>query len=365
MKFLNKIISFFVGALFIFSGVIKINDPMGTAIKLEEYFEVFAADFAPFFHWFIPISVPLAVFLCVLEVVLGIALLVNFKKRLTVKLLAVLIVFFTFLTFYSAYFDKVTDCGCFGDAIPLTPWQSFTKDVILCVLIGILLFQNKKFGNEASKPALLVTVVGTLASLAIALYALAYIPILDFRDYKVGNNIGELMQPQAACKYEYIMEKDGQEYTFDAYPSDKSYTFKEMNVLNEKECMPKIVDYNVSNEEGDDFTEESISGKKLFIIVHKVDGTAKDSYPAISKLIEDVNQNYPDIEPMILTSDGSNFDAFRHEVQLAAPYYYSDATVLKAVIRSNPGVLLLEDGVVKGKWAHRNVPDTEELINKL
>ena len=103
--------------------------------------------------------------------------------------------------------------------------------------------------------------------------------ILDFRDYKVGNNIGELMQPQAACKYEYIMEKDGQEYTFDAYPSDKSYTFKEMNVLNEKECMPKIVDYNVSNEEGDDFTEESISGKKLFIIVHEIEKTLREPHP--------------------------------------------------------------------------------------
>ena len=365
MKIINNIISFFVGALFIFSGLIKINDPMGTAIKLEEYFEVFASDFASFFHWFIPISIPLAVFLCVLEVVLGIALLVNFKKQLTIKLLAVLIVFFTFLTFYSAFFNKVTDCGCFGDAIPLTPWQSFIKDVILCIFIGILLFQNKKFGNKATKPALLITTVGTLASLAIALYALAYIPFLDFRDYKIGNDIGKLMKPQADCKYEYIMEKDGQKFTFETYPTDKSFTFKEMKVLNEKECMPKIVDYNVSNEEGEDFTEESITGKKVFIIVHKVDGTAVESYPKISKLIEDLNQNHSEIETMILTSDGNNFDKFRHEVQLAAPFYYSDATVLKAVIRSNPGVLVLENGVVKGKWAHRNVPETEELINKL
>ncbi|MEM1138029.1 MAG: BT_3928 family protein, partial [Bacteroidota bacterium] len=350
---------------FIFSGLIKINDPMGTAIKLEEYFEVFASDFAAFFHWFIPVSVPLAVFLCVIEVVLGIALLVNYKKQLTIKLLAVLIVFFTFLTFYSAYFNKVTDCGCFGDAIPLTPWQSFAKDVLLCLLVGALLIQLKKFDNTASKPALYITLSGTIFSLVIALYALAYIPILDFRDYKVGNNITQLMQPEEPCQYEYILEKDGQIYTFDTYPIDKSYTFKEMKVLNEKACMPKIVDYNVSSAEGEDFTENSLTGKKLFIVVHKVEGTAKGSYNEISKLVDDINREMSDIEPMILTSDGNNFDAFRHEVQLASPYYYADATVLKAVVRSNPGILLLEDGTIKGKWSHRNIPVTEELINKL
>lgn len=365
MKILNKIISIFVGVLFIFSGLIKINDPMGTAIKLEEYFEVFSTDFASFFHWFIPFSIPLAVFLCVIEVVLGIALLVNFKKQLTIKLLAALIIFFTFLTFYSAYFNKVTDCGCFGDAIPLTPWQSFGKDVLLTILIGILLFQLKTFGNKATKPAITITTVGTLFSLAVALYALSYIPPIDFRDYKVGNNIATLMQPQAPCVYEYIMEKDGKLETFTEYPTDKSYTFKEMKVLNEKECVAKIVDYNVSSPEGEDFTQTSLTGKKLFIIVHKVEGTATGSYPTISKLIDSVNESHPEIETMILTSDGNNFDAFRHEVQLAAPFYYSDATVLKAVIRSNPGILLLEDGEVKGKWPHRKVPETSALVEKL
>ena len=365
MKIINQIISVFVGALFVFSGLIKINDPMGTAIKLEEYFEVFSTDFASFFHWFIPISVPLAVFLCVTEVVLGLALLVNYKKQLTIKLLAVIIVFFTFLTFYSAYFNKVTDCGCFGDAIPLTPWQSFGKDVLLVVLIGILLLQIKSFDNKATKQAGIITLGGTIFSLAVALYALAYIPPIDFRDYKVGNNIATLMQPQAPCEYEYIVEKDGEQFIFTEYPTDKAYTFKEMKVLNEKECMPKIVDYNVSSPEGEDFTEASLTGKKMFVVVQKVASTAQGSYPDISSLINQINEEQPEIEVMILTSDGNNFDAFRHEVQMAAPFYYSDATVLKAMVRSNPGILLLEDGTVKGKWSHRSVPTIDALVEKL
>src|SRR5690554_5860585 len=140
---LLTIIRFIVGGLFIFSGLIKVNDPVGTSIKLEEYFDVFSYDIAPFFVYLKEISLSLAVVLVVLEVVLGVMLILGVKLRLTVVLLSLMILFFTFLTFYSAYFNKVTDCVCFGDAIKLTPWQSFYKDVFLLVLIGFLfVFRN-------------------------------------------------------------------------------------------------------------------------------------------------------------------------------------------------------------------------------
>src|SRR4051812_527855 len=118
----------FVGVLFIFSGLIKLNDPVGTKIKMEEYFEVFSEDFGSFFHYFIPYALEIGFIMIVLEIVLGVAVLLYYKMDITTKVLLALMVFFTFLTFYSAYFDKVTDCGCFGDAIKLTPWQSFWKD---------------------------------------------------------------------------------------------------------------------------------------------------------------------------------------------------------------------------------------------
>jgi uncharacterized membrane protein YphA (DoxX/SURF4 family) len=138
MKIIQQAARVAVGALFIFSGLIKLNDPTGTAIKLEEYFQVFSQDIAAFFDFFIPAALFLAIVLSVLEVVLGIALLIAYRMRITAMLLLIIIVFFTFLTFYSAQFEKVTDCGCFGDAIPLTPWQSFYKDVILLTLIVII-----------------------------------------------------------------------------------------------------------------------------------------------------------------------------------------------------------------------------------
>jgi uncharacterized membrane protein YphA (DoxX/SURF4 family) len=152
MRTVYHIIAFLVGGLFIFSGLIKINDPVGTQIKLEEYFEVFTQDFGPFFHFFVPYALPIAVAMCVLEVVLGVALWVGFRPRLTRWSLLALIVFFTFLTFYSAYFNKVTDCGCFGDAIKLTPWQSFGKDVVLTGLILGLMALAPARASERTRP---------------------------------------------------------------------------------------------------------------------------------------------------------------------------------------------------------------------
>ncbi|MBX2844255.1 MAG: DoxX family protein [Flammeovirgaceae bacterium] len=365
MNFLRKLVSFFVGGLFIFSGLIKLNDPVGTAIKLEEYFEVFSADFASFFHIFIPIALPLAVFLCVFEVVLGVAILVGFKARMTLLATFALILFFSFLTFYSAYFEKVTDCGCFGDAIPLDPWESFIKDVILFVLILFLLSDFKNLSNSSEKMSFIIVGGSTVFCLAVAIYVLTYLPILDFRSYKIGNYIRELMQPQEQCKYEYIMEKNGEVFVFEQYPTDPDFKFKEMKMLNEKACSPKIVDYNVSSVEGEDFTEESLQGKKLIILVHKVSETDFESFKAINQLISDLEKSHPDIIPMAFTSDGSNFEEFRHDVQLAIPYYFVDSTVLKAMIRSNPGIMVFDNGTVKGKWSYNAVPVQEEIVKAI
>ena len=132
MAFITNILRLLTGVLFIISGLIKANDPVGFGIKLEEYFTVFNTEFM------IPLATGLAIFVCVAEIALGIALLLGYKSKLTLWLLLLMMIFFTFLTFYSAYFNKVTDCGCFGDAIKLTPWQSFSKDIILLVMILIM-----------------------------------------------------------------------------------------------------------------------------------------------------------------------------------------------------------------------------------
>ena len=144
-KVIDQFSRFFVGGLFIFSGLIKLNDPVGTQIKLEEYFEVFSSDFGSFFHYFIPYALEIGMLLIILEIVLGVAVLIYYRMNVTATILLVLIIFFTFLTGYSHFLNKVTDCGCFGDAIKLTPKQSFIKDIILLVFVLHLFWYRKRY----------------------------------------------------------------------------------------------------------------------------------------------------------------------------------------------------------------------------
>jgi len=362
MKALNTGIRYFVGVFFIFSGLIKINDPVGTSIKLKEYFQVFSADFGSFFEIFIPFSLELAVIVVVLEVVLGFAAIIAYRFNITTWILLVIIIFFTFLTFYSAAFDKVTDCGCFGDAIPLTPLQSFIKDLVLLGLIIFIFIKRKSFQPIIKQPKSDFIVIGfTAFCLLLSVYAIRHLPYIDFRPYNVGANIQENMQPSAEYQYQYVMKKDGEKFKFEVYPSDTTYEFVEMNLLN-PEAQPKITDYSVWNDEGD-FTEKTFQGKKLLIIIENIVKADKQALQEINAVAQNLAGK---VEPMILTSnDERTFESYRHEYQLAIDYYYADHTVLEAMIRSNPGIIFLQDGTVLDKWHYNDVPESDDVLELL
>jgi hypothetical protein len=276
-----------------------------------------------------------------------------------------MIAFFTFLTFYSAYFNKVTDCGCFGDAIPLTPWQSFSKDVILVLLIGFLFIRRDSFKPVLSGRAGLITAgTVTVVSVFVGLYAIWHLPYIDFRAYKTGDNIAINMQPEEAAIYEYQFMKDGEIVYSENYLSEEDgFTYVDYRVTNPKKSMPKITDYNVWNDDEGDFTERSLQGTRLFIIIVDAQKASDTNAEKISTLI---TENEDIAESMILTSsDYQSIEEYRHQHQLAAPYFYADGVVLKAMIRSNPGVMLLKDGTVLGKWHFNDVPGREELLTLL
>lgn len=361
MKVIDYIARFFVGGLFIFSGLVKLNDPRGTEIKLKEYFDVFSGDFGSFFEIFIPIALPVAMFIIILELVLGVAVLLQIKMRETAWILLLLMIFFTFLTFYSAYFNKVTDCGCFGDAIPLDPWESFWKDIILLIFVLHLFWHRKRLASAVNeKTGTIILAVATVICIAIGWYALAHLPYIDFRPYKIGNNIREQMQPQEAPIFEYVFRKDGEEVRSQRYLSaDEGYEYVSFEVLNEDKTVPKIQDYQVFSPGGEDVTERTFEGKKLLLVFYDVEHADTDNIDDIKNLLNNLPE---DVEPMILTAASESvFEAFRHEYQLAAPYFFVDGTVLKAMIRSNPGVVYLISGTVVDKWHHNDVP--EDLNN--
>lgn len=363
-KLIDQFSRFFVGSLFIFSGLIKLNDPVGTQIKMEEYFEVFASDFGSFFNHFIPWSLEIGMLMIILELALGVAILIFWRMKLTGWVLLLLMLFFTFLTFYSAYFNKVTDCGCFGDAIKLTPWQSFYKDIVLMVFVGHLFWYKQTYVPKLhSREGDALILATTLVCLFLGIYAVRHLPFIDFRAYRVGNVIQDQMKPVEQPIIEYVFEKDGKEVKSEKYLTDAGYKYISSRVLNEDKIKPKITDYSVTSVEGDDKTETTFEGIKLLIIIANAEKASIKNINAIRNLIQKLDGK---AESMILTaSSNESIEKFRHENQLAAPYYFVDATVLKTIIRSNPGIALWQNGKVLGNWHYNDVPSDRAVLDLL
>lgn len=383
MKKLQRFLAIIVGLVFIVSGLVKVDDPTGTAIKFEEYFHVFADDvsgtigfleslFLILADWSLPMSVLFSSF----ELVLGVALVIGYKEKLSYKATLFLLLFFGGLTFYSAWFNKVTDCGCFGDAIKFSPWGSFTKDLILLVLLLLsMTFKPKRsitqygsYGNsytvkeDSSSWKNIIIILAVVFSFFTCYYALSHLPPVDFRPYKIGANIPEMMNPSVPCESIYYMEKDGVEKVFTTYPSDPAWKFIKMEIVNEEECKSLIPDYFISNDSGEDFTSLTTNGTRLLVIVQNVSEIDVEDFKPVKDLIKETNGK---VDTMIITSDATDFDSFMRNMQLDIPYYYADATVLLAMVRSNPGILLVKDGIILGKWHHNDTPSEAQISQLL
>jgi uncharacterized membrane protein YphA (DoxX/SURF4 family) len=390
IKVITQFCRIFVGALFIFSGGVKLIDPVGTQIKMEEYFEVFAQAFHPAFEHFVPLALPIAVFMCVAEVVLGVALLLFYRMRITTWMLLLIMIFFTFLTGYTALglhakenpetqfalrfaqfagvptpsdINAVSDCGCFGDFIKLRPWQSFLKDIVLLFPVLFLFVRNRKLESEfKDSVGHLFVSLSLIASLWVAMDAIWHLPRIDFRPYKIGADIPANMKPTEPLRFLYTMERNGEKKEFSEYPTDTTWKYVSMDIAN-PEAKPKITDYSVWNDDGD-FTQQSFQGAKLFLVVRKADKVDPKSLSKIVQLIKNLKKlDGHTIDCSIMTSsDRESLEQLRHEAQIPIPYYYADGTVLKTIMRSNIGLWLLKDGVVKGKWHGNDCPELHDLL---
>jgi uncharacterized membrane protein YphA (DoxX/SURF4 family) len=354
------ILRILVGGLFIFSGLIKVNDPVGTAIKLEEYFDVFSNDIAGFFYYFKPFALYLALALVVSEVVLGIMLILGVRLRQTVWALALMILFFTFLTFYSAYFNKVTDCGCFGDAIKLTPWESFYKDIILLVMISFLFFFRGELPEETPKWAGISALVSLIVSAGLGVWAIQNLPFIDFRAYKVGVNIPVNMQPSAPLEYTYIMKKGGEQVQLDQYPTEEGYEFVEM-VLKNPEALPKISDFAAWNQEGDQ-TEFLFAGNKVILLSSNMAKMSEANLEDLNALVKSLESAPVDVVFMAAATQ-EEIDAFLNKNGWSVMGLQADATVVKTIMRANPGIMVLKDGLVLEKYHHNNTPEASDLLD--
>ena len=364
MKIIAQISRILVGILFIISGFIKANDPLGFSYKLDEYFVVFHMP------WLSNVSLFMAIAICAFEIGLGVALLLGAKMRFTAWSLLLMIVFFTFLTFWSWKFDVVKDCGCFGDALHLKPFQSFMKDIVLLVLIlFIFIYRNDikpLFGDRAST---WLAYLGFIASFIFSMYCFKHLPVIDFRPYAIGKNISEGMKlpPHAVTDsvvMVFIYEKDGQrqELNMDELKGiDESYKFidREDKVIREGD-KPPIHDFSISSSDGTDITSDVLEQKNVFLLVaYDINHSNEDVQSKVNDFV--ALCQHDGVEFLGLTSSSpKEVEEFRHKNNSMFQYYYTDATTLKTMIRSNPGLMLLKNGTVVAMWHHNDFPTYDE-----
>ncbi|MCX2679731.1 DoxX family membrane protein [Galbibacter sp. EGI 63066] len=357
MKHIVNISRILVGVLFIISGLIKLNDPVGFSFKLEEYFSpgVLNLDFLT------PFALAIAIALVIFETVLGVMLLLGYKPKFTVWSLLLMIVFFTFLTFYSAYFNKVTDCGCFGDAIKLTPWESFSKDVVLLLLILILFFGRKYISTFK------IARIGSYLALALCViyvyYVYNHLPVVDFRPYKIGANIFDGMQvpegaPEAVYEYAWKFDVDGEEKivtTNGDYPTvDGEFVDVETTLIQEG-YVPPIHDF-MMEKNGTDFTAEIMTWENVVVVVSRdIIKANREGLQDIKEVADEAkNRGYKVIG--LSASSPEEIAPIKEKYGLDFDFYFCDLTTVKTIVRSNPALLELNKGTIIQKL-HNNDAD--------
>ncbi len=363
MKILVSISRVFVGVLFIFSGFIKLNDPLGFSYKLQEYFSADVLNI-PFLE---PYALLISVFVVVFEVVLGVFLLIGYKPKFTVWSLLLMIIFFTFLTFYAAYFEKVKDCGCFGDFLKLKPWESFWKDVVLLVLIVILFIGVKHINTIFSKlPTTVLALLSFIISLWFGYHVLMHLPAIDFRAYKIGNNIYEGMiipedAPKAVQEFTWTFNVNGEEkeiITNGSYPSvEGEYISVDTKVIKEG-YSPPVVDFSIeSNDE--DLTQQFLNEENLIVIVsYSLEKIEREGIETLKTTTDRAIKN--GYKVIGLTASGEEAKQRISEAyNLNFDWYLCDEKALKTVVRSNPGILELDSGTIKQKLHWNDIDDLE------
>lgn len=362
MKYIIGVVRIFVGILFIISGFIKLNDPVGFSFKLEEYFSQGVLDLPVL----MPYALAISIVVVVLEVLLGVMLILAYKVRFTIWSLLVMIVFFTFLTFYSAYFNKVTDCGCFGDAIKLTPWESFTKDVVLLVLILLLVF-GRKFITPLFRPFItkVIMILSLSACMIYAYYVLNHLPVIDFRPYEIGKNIEEGMgipedAPKAIYDYTWKFNVNGEEQTIITngdYPTvDGEFIGVETEEV-QKGYEPPVHDFTIE-QDGEDYAMSLLQEPKLMMVIaYDLRKSNKEVFLKVSEIARTANEKGYKVIGMSASGPDQTI-ALVKEYNLNFEFYFTDETTLKTIVRSNPGILILEKGTIREK-VHFN--DIDEL----
>lgn len=371
MKTLVNISRILVGALFIFSGLVKAIDPLGLAYKMQEFFDAWAGAgiMKGLMMNLNEHALLFSVFMIMLEVVLGVALLLGWRKNMVSWLLLLLMTFFTFLTSYVLFSGKIRACGCFGDCIPLTPIQTFTKDIILSVLVLIILFGRKYimpvFSDKVNIALFLLSLFGVLG---LQWYVLKHLPVKDCLPFKPGNNILELRKMPADAipdkfDYTFVYKKAGEEknFTVDALP-DSSWEFvdrKQVLVEKGKNNVPLINDFIFKTESGVDTTTAVLSRQgEYYLLFIKDAGLLAKDYTEDKKIAAALAEKGKQV--IVVSSERKNAEERFGSLTAAGqkiniPVLTCDATALKTAARNEVTLYLMNGPVVENKWGGSDI----------
>ena len=387
MKLITNIVRIIVGVLFIFSGLIKANDPLGLSYKMQEFFEAWNDSLSKssfflnhalinFFDFLHDHSLALAVIMIALEIIAGAALILAWQMRFFSRFLLLLIVFFTFLTGYALLSGKFKNCGCFGDCIPITPKTSFLKDVALTILICFLFWQRKKILPFFSKRFDFLAMIAVIIfSFAVQWYMLTYLPVLDCLPFKVGNNISEQMKMPAdavpdSTEITFVYNKQGKEVEFNAenFPADFSdslYKFISRHdkiIRKGKNNEPPIKGFTLSGNTDIDSTQFVMDQPYAILLFYMdftkpISGWEKD----FSKLVEaGKEKNIPSY--VVTTSIDKATAAFAGTSFANIQLFKCDITTIRTAARTNPCLYLLKQGTIIGKWSYKRIDNAIKLL---
>ena len=368
---MNKKIAHIIGSIartllaltFLFSGFVKAIDPLGTVYKIEDYLTAFGG----FFTSLLPLATLAAVLLILTEWTLGVMMLCNIRTQLTAWLSLAFYAVMTPLTLYIALTNPISDCGCFGDALVISNWQTFWKNVVLTALVIALLCTKRHipqtfvWGAELS-----IALLGAALAGGLMLYTHYHLPLIDFRPYKIGNNIPELMEiPDDAPHDEYavtlIYEKDGveQEFTLQDYPrGDSSWHFvDQQSKLIKKGYEPPIHDFELINYEGEDLTYDLLEEEHVTLVVmYDLQKADLNQLPKLAQLCK-VNQQEEQPVYILTSATEDQIEEFIEDNKLDLDrelFLTADGIMLKTIVRANPGVFVVENGTIKDKYNIRN-----------
>jgi len=373
MKILVGIARIIVGILFIFSGLVKANDPLGLSYKMQEIFEVWN------FHWLDNYTLIFSIVMIVFEIVAGVAILLGWRMRLFSWLLLLLIIFFTFLTGYAYLSGKVRECGCFGDCIPLTAGESFSKDLILLALILFLFFTQRRIKPLLPQAASIsILVLATVLSVAFQWHVLIHLPAVDCLPYRAGTNMPEKMKAPPgsipdSTVITMIYNKNGKqvEIVGNNFPADFDDSYKFVSrydkLVRKGNAEPAIKDFVLTTDAGTDTTQAVLEqdGFKLFFFTRQL-----DEYPA--PWVKDFSLIYTmakakHIPLYFITGNYENIVDWTRKAGISdgVSILKCDATAIKTAARANPTLYLLKKGTILQKWSYADFELALPSINEL